>query len=58
MEAYWRGIDVYKWRNELIWKEYSERIRPSIENYPYEIYAEWMIHKKYVPPQFCRLIDY
>lgn len=48
-ERNWDVIDVYKWRCELMWKEYSEVIMPSIENYPYEMYADKNKKERKIP---------
>lgn len=36
---YWECIDGFKWRTELMWKNYTEIVMPTIRNYPYELYA-------------------
>lgn len=38
-ERNWEVIDSYKWRTELIWKHYTEVVKPSLDNIPYEIYS-------------------
>lgn len=45
----WRYIDLHKWRNELLWKNYTEVIMPSAANYPYEIYSEKLLLEKALP---------
>lgn len=39
-EAYWKVLDSYKWRMELMWRHYTETVMPALENLDYEIYAE------------------
>jgi len=42
-------IDVYKWRSELMWKHYTEVTIPTINNFGYELYADYLIDKKQIP---------
>jgi glycosyltransferase family protein len=39
-EKNWKVIDSHKWRTELMWKNYTEVLMPSVANFPYEIYAD------------------
>ncbi len=39
-ERNWKVIDPYKWRMELIWKHYTEVVKPSLDNISYEIYSD------------------
>lgn len=48
-DAYGEIIDIFKWRNELMWKHYREITVPSISNYNYEIYAKSMQERKEIP---------
>lgn len=36
---HWGCIDGFKWRTELMWKNYTEITMPTVRNYPYELYA-------------------
>ena len=39
-EEYWSILDPYKWRFELMWKNYRDVTVPTLANLPYEIYAD------------------
>lgn len=39
-EEYYSVLDSYKWRIELMWKNYRSTIMPTLDNLMYEIYAE------------------
>ena len=45
----WKFIDAFKWRFELMCKNYKEVVMPSIVNFPYEIYADKLADKKKLP---------
>ncbi len=46
---YWDVIDEYKWKQELLWNDYFERIIPTVENISYEIYASQLEERKEIP---------
>lgn len=48
-ESYWKIIDLAKWRIELMWKDYSERIRPTVNNLLYEMYAPKLLAERKIP---------
>ena len=48
-EEYWKVIDSYKWRTELIWRHYTEVVIPTIDNLDYELYADSEAVKKMCP---------
>lgn len=48
-EEVWEFIDVYKWRNEIIWKDYKERIKPFYDNVYYEVNAHELKYKGELP---------
>ncbi|MDD6627671.1 MAG: GT-D fold domain-containing glycosyltransferase [Lachnospiraceae bacterium] len=48
-ELYWGIIDAYKWRTELMWKHYTEIVKPSVENMGYELYANSNLVKRECP---------
>ncbi len=48
-EEYWKVIDPYKWRTELMWKYYLEILKPTMDNLNYELYANSEIVRKKCP---------
>ncbi len=48
-EKYWKVIDAYKWRMELMWKHFNSVVIPSIDNIGYELYADSKSFNKSLP---------
>jgi glycosyltransferase family protein len=48
-ERYWEVLDGYKWRIELMWRNYTEVMMPSMDNLQYEIYSDSQYVKKDCP---------
>ena len=45
----WDCIDGFKWRTELMWKNYTEITMPTVSNYPYELYAAKLTAQQELP---------
>jgi len=49
VEKNWGIIDIFKWHSELMWKDYTEKTIPTINNYGYEFYADKLTKEKQIP---------
>lgn len=55
-EDIWEFIDLYKWRVELMWKNYTEEVMPTVEQLGYEIYVD-SLQKNHEIPQIISAYD-